>query len=113
MASPIVRRGEVYRVRHPQHGDPKQSRCFVVVSRQELLDSNANRVLCAPVNTLGVGLATEVGVGVEEGLKHPSVINCDQLTRLEKSVLTDYIGMLSSKKLTELRMALRVALSVD
>jgi mRNA interferase MazF len=111
VASPIVRRGEVYRVRHPQHGDPKKSRCFVVVSRQELLDSNANRVLCAPVNTLGVGLATEVGV--EAGLKHPSVINCDQLTRLEKSVLTDYIGMLSSKKLTELRMALRVALSVD
>jgi mRNA interferase MazF len=55
----------------------------------------------------------EVGVGVEEGLKHPSVINCDQLTRLEKSVLTDFIGMLSSKKLSELRTALRVALSVD
>jgi mRNA interferase MazF len=113
VVSPAVRRGEVYRVRHPQHGDPKKSRCFVVVSRQELLDSNANRVLCAPVNTLGVGLATEVGVGVEEGLKHPSVLNCDQLTRLEKSVLTDYIGMLSSKKLGELRTALRVALSVD
>jgi mRNA interferase MazF len=110
VVSPAVRRGEVYRVRHPQHGDRKKFRCFVIVSRQELLDSNANRVLCAPVNTLGVGLATEVGV--EEGLKHP-VINCDQLTRLEKSVLTDYIGMLSSKKLSELRTALRVALSVD
>jgi mRNA interferase MazF len=113
VVSPAVRRGEVYRVRHPQHGDPKKFRCFVVVSRQELLDSDANRVLCAPVNTLGVGLATEVGVGVEEGLKHPSVINCDQLTRLEKSVLTDYIGTLSSKKLSELRTALRVALGVD
>ena len=113
MVSPAVRRGEVYRVRHPQHGDPKKFRCFVVVSRQELLDSNAYRVLCAPVNTLAVGLATEVGVGIEEGLKHPSVINCDQLTRLEKSVLTDYVGMLSSKKLSELRTALRVALSVD
>jgi mRNA interferase MazF len=108
-----VRRGELYRVRHPQHGDPKKSRCFVVVSRQELLDSNANRVLCAPINTLGVGLATEVGVGFEEGLKHPSVINCDQLTRLEKSVLTDYVGTLSSKKISDLRAALRVALSVD
>ena len=52
-------------------------------------------------------------VDVEEGLTHPSVVNCDQLTRLEKSVLTDYIGMLSSKKLGELRTALRVALSVD
>jgi mRNA interferase MazF len=113
VVSPAVRRGEIYRLRHPQHGNPKKSRCFVVVSRQESLDSNTNRVLCAPINTLGVGLATEVGVGVEEGLKHPSVINCDQLTRLEKSVLTDYIGMLSSKNLIELRTALRVALSVD
>lgn len=113
MVSIAARRGEIYRVRHPQHGDPKKSRCFVVVSRQELLDSNANRVLCAPVNTLGVGLATEVGVGIEEGLKHASVINCDQLTRLEKSVLTDYVGKLSSKKFGELRTALRVALSVD
>ena len=62
---------------------------------------------------MAVGLATEVGVGIEEGLKHLSVINCDQLTRLEKNVLTDYIGMLPSKKLSELRTALRVALSVD
>ena len=106
-------RGEIYRVQQPQHGDPKKSRCFAIVSRQELLDSKANRVLCAPVNTLGFGLATEVDVGVEEGLKHPSVINCDQLTRLEKSLLTDYVGKLPSKKLHELRAALRVALDVD
>ena len=108
-----ARRGDIYRVRHPQHGDPKNSRYFAVVSRQELLDSKANRVLCAPVNTLGVGLVTEVSVGMDEGLKHPSVINCDQLTRLEKSMLTDYVGKLSSKKLHELRAALRVALDVD
>jgi mRNA interferase MazF len=109
----FARSGDIYRVHHPQHGDPKKSRCFAVVSRQELLDSKANRVLCAPVNTLGVGLATEVNVGVEEGLKHASVINCDQLTRLEKSMLTDYVGKLSSKKLHELRAALRVSLDVD
>jgi mRNA interferase MazF len=108
-----ARRGDIYRVRHPQHDDLKKSRCFAVVSRQELLDSKANRVLCAPVNTQGFGLATEVSVGVEEGLKHASVINCDQLTRLEKSMLTDYVGKLASKKQRELRAALRVALDVD
>jgi mRNA interferase MazF len=108
-----LRRGEIYRVRQPQHGDPKKSRCFLVVSRQELLDSKANRVLCAPINPQGFGLATEVAVGEAEGLKHPSVVNCDQLTRLEKSLLTDYIGKLSSAKVLELKTALRVALSVD
>src|ERR1700678_2329638 len=107
-----LRRGEIYRVRQPQHGDPKKSRCFAVVSRQDLLDSKVNRVLCAPINTSGVGLSTEVQVGVDEGLKHDSVINC-QITRLEKSMLTDYIGTLSPAKLKLLRTALIVALDID
>jgi len=108
-----LRRGEVYRVRQPQHGDPKKSRCFVIVSRQELVDSKANRILCAPVNSRGFGLATEVPVGEPEGLKHPSVVNCDQLTRLEKELLTDYIGKLSAAKLLLLKTALRIALGVE
>jgi mRNA interferase MazF len=112
-----LKRGQIYRVRHPAsggpHGDPKRTRCFVVVSRQELLDSKASRVLCAPVNTSDAGLATEVGVGVDEGLAHASTINCDQLTRLEKSVLTDYIGSLKPSTLAQLRLALRIALDID
>jgi mRNA interferase MazF len=108
-----LRRGEIYRVRQPQHGDPKKSRCFAVVSRQDLLDSKVNRVLCAPINTSGVGLSTEVQVGVDEGLKHDSVINCDQITRLEKSMLTNYIGALSLAKLKQLRSALVVAFDID
>ena len=94
-------------------GDPKKSRCFAVVSRQDLLDSKANRILCAPINTSGVGLSTEVQVGVDEGLKHDSVINCDQITRLERSMLTDYIGALSLAKLKLLRAALIVAFDID
>jgi mRNA interferase MazF len=108
-----LRRGEIYRVRQPQHGDPKKSRCFAVVSRQDLLDSRANRVLCAPINTSAVGLSTEVQVGVNEGLKHDSVINCDQITRLEKNMLTDYIGVLSRTKIKQLHTALLVALDLD
>src|SRR5260370_34641975 len=108
-----LRRGEIYRFRQPQHGDPKKSRCFAVVSRQDLLDSKANRVLCAPINTSGVGLSTEVPVGVDEGLKHDSVINCDQITRLEKNMLTDYVGVLSQTKIKQLRTALLVALDLD
>jgi mRNA interferase MazF len=108
-----LRRGEVYRVRQPQHGDPKKSRCFVVVSRQELVDSKANRVLCAPVNSEGHGLATEVPVGESEGLKQPSVVNCDQLTRLERSLLTDCIGKFSAAKLLLLKTALKIALGLE
>lgn len=112
MSRPL-RRGEIYRVRQPQHGDPKKSRCFVIVSRQELVDSKANRLLCAPVNSQGFGLATEVPVGESEGLKHASVVNCDQLIRLDKGLLTDYIGKLSAAKQLQLKTALRIALSVE
>jgi mRNA interferase MazF len=111
--SSVLHRGAIYRVHQPQHGDPKKSRCFALVSRQDLLDSKANRVLCAPINTSGVSLATEVVVGVDEGLKHASVINCDQITRLEKSMLTDYVGVLSSAKLKRLRRALQIAFDID
>jgi len=65
------------------------------------------------VNSQGFGLATEVPVGESEGLKHPSVVNADQLTRLEKSLLTDCIGKLSATKLLLLKTALRIALGVE
>jgi mRNA-degrading endonuclease toxin of MazEF toxin-antitoxin module len=41
------------------------------------------------------------------------VVNCDQLTRLEKSLLTDYIGKLSAAKLSLLKTALRIALGLE
>ncbi len=106
-------RGDIYRVRRPPGDDPRRSRCFVVVSRQALVDSRGARVVCAPVNTLFVGLATQVPVGIEEGLKHASCINCDQLITLDKSALTDFVGALSVSKMRQLRSALRIALDVE
>ena len=106
-------RGEIYLVSPPPGKDPKRARALVVVSRQTLCDSKADKVICAPINTEADGRATEVSVGVEDGLKHNSVINCDQLMLVEKSKLTNHIGSLSSKKLASLRDALRIALDLD
>lgn len=108
-----MKRGDIYRVRRPPVNDPKRWRCFVIVSRQALVDSKAARVVCAPVNTTLVGLATQVPVGADEGLKHPSCINCDQLVSLDKSALTDFVATLPAVKVRELRVALRVALDVE
>ena len=106
-------RGDIFRVRRPPGNDPKRFRCFAVVSRQSLIDSKAARVVCAPVNTAFVGLATQVAVGVAEGLKQASCINCDQLMTLDKSLLTDFVGHLSARKQRDLRAALRIALDVE
>jgi mRNA interferase MazF len=106
-------RGEVYRLAPPPGCDPKRSRCYVVVSRRTLLDSRADKVICAPVNTAFVGLETQVPVGADEGLKHDSCVNCDQLVLIEKGRLTNYVGSLGPVKLRALRHALRVALDVE
>ena len=57
-----MRRGDLYRVRHPS-GDPKRSRVFVVVSRPALIRARFATVICAPVLTHGEGLTTQVAVG--------------------------------------------------
>lgn len=113
MAGVKLERGQVYLLHRPPGGDPKPRRAVVVVSRQTLCDSRADKVVVAPVNTNSDGRSTEVPVGTAEGLKHDSVINCDQLLLVPKSALTDYLGSLPQDKLPTLRTALRIALEVD
>ena len=106
-----MKRGELYRV-HKPGGDPKQYRVFVVVSRQVLIDSKFSTVICAPVFSSGEGLSTQVGVGPDEGLKHPSWIMCDNLVGLRKTDLTHFLGSLTTVKLSELNQSLKMALDL-
>jgi len=107
-----MRRGEIYRVHHPSD-DPKLYRCFVVVSRQILIDSRFPTVVCAPVLTRGHGFSTQVAVGIDEGLKHESRILCDNLVSLRKVQLTRIIGSLGRAKVEELDRALKMALALE
>jgi len=63
----------------PSTKDPKKFRVFVVARRQVLIDSRFSTVICAPVYSAYDGLATQVLVGIEEGLKHDSSTHCDEL----------------------------------
>jgi mRNA interferase MazF len=107
-----MKRGELYRVANPTAKDPKKFRVFVVVSRQVLIDSRFSTVICAPIYTAYDGLASQVPVGPEEGLKHESSIHCDELVSLFKSVLTNLIGTLAPGKIEQLDRALQVALDL-
>jgi mRNA interferase MazF len=69
-------------------------------------------VICAPVYTVYDGLATQLVIGLDEGLKHESSIHCDALMSLPKSLLTHYIGSLSPEKIDELNQALAIALDL-
>src|ERR1035437_5341256 len=106
-----MKRGDLYRVPHPSN-DPKKFRVFAVVSRQAVVDSRFSTVICAPVYSVNNGLASQVAVGVDEGLKHESSVHCDELVSLPKSALTNYVGMLTSQKVAQLNSALQVALDL-
>jgi len=108
-----MRRGELYLISNPPGSDPKRRRVYVIVSRQQLIDSGFSSVICAPVYSQHDGLLTQVAVGVEEGLKHESSIHCDELMSVPKSRLTNYVGSLSPAKLIELAAALKEAIGVE
>jgi mRNA interferase MazF len=107
-----VKRGDLYRVYKVSQTDPKRSRAFAVVSRQILIDSAFSTLICAPIYSAYDGLASQVPVGVPEGLKHDSSIHCDELISIPKSSLTDYIGKLDGEKMGELNAALAVAVGI-
>lgn len=103
----------MYRVVNPSSRDPKKHRVFVIISRQTLIDSRFSTVICAPVYFRHDGLSTQVLIGPKEGLKHTSSIHCDELISIPKSLLTNFIGHLPIKKLSELNAALRIALNIE
>ena len=107
-----MKRGELYRVAHPSAQDPRRSRVFVVISRQVLIESRFSTVICAPVYTAYDGLATQVPVGPDEGLKHDSSIHCDELVSLPKSALTNFVGTLPPHTIEARNQALRIALDL-
>ncbi len=108
----MVKRGELYKIAKPTKEDPKNFRVFVVVGRQEVIESSYSTVICAPVYSNCLGIETEVEIGIDEGLKHHSCIRCDELFSIQKTALTNYAGKLSGVKLEELNRALRNALVI-
>jgi len=107
-----MKRGNLYLVNRGSPHDTKKQRVYLVVSRQETIDTSFSTVICAPVYSKYVGFPTQVETGVDKGLKHDSAIYCDALVSLPKSMLTNYIGTLSAVKMREINTALRIALAI-
>ncbi len=107
-----MKRGELYRVKRPTKLDPKGFRIFVIVSRQDFIESNYKSVICAAIYTNRNGLESEVNVGIDDGLKHESAIRCDELLSIPKYNLTHFIGSLSEQRIAELNQALKIALEL-
>lgn len=108
-----MNRGEIYRssARTAERGD--KPGFYVVVSRGFVArNEDLSTVVCAPVYSEFLGLATEVPVGSDEGLPHASSIRCDFLTLMFKRKLTRYVSILSPSKVAVLDGALARALEL-
>ena len=80
-----IRRGDVW------IADLDKRRPVVILTRDPIAD-RLNAVLVAPVTSTVRGLAVEVPIGPADGIAWPSVLNLDQLERLDVALLERRVG---------------------
>jgi mRNA interferase MazF len=85
----------------------------VVVLTRELVRPYLALVTVAPITTTIRGLSTEVQVGRVNGLAQPSVISCDNIVTVPKTVLGRQIGYLLPAQETALTAAIHAAFDLD
>jgi mRNA interferase MazF len=77
----------------------------LILSRQSVIPL-IRTVMVAPITTTVHGVPSEVGVGIEEGLKGPSAVNLDHVQTVDQQTLRHYVGSLSARKMDEVCRAL-------
>jgi mRNA interferase MazF len=81
----------------------------VLVLTREPVRPYMERVTVAPITTTVRGLSTEVKVGAANGLRDESVVSCDNIVTVPKSVLGRHIGYLLPSQESALSSAIRSA----
>lgn len=101
----LIRRGEIWMY---EFKSPDKRRPVLVVSNQKIIDI-LTYVIVAPISSTIHGSPTEVVVGIEEGLKHTSVINLTGLQAVEKLKLVQFISTLDNVLMEQVCTALSIA----
>ena len=100
-----IARGEIWTYRFKT---PDKRRPVLVLSRPDVIPL-LHTVMVAPITSTQRGAPSEVGVGVEEGLKHDSAVNLDHVQTVEQARLIGFVGTLSSAKMQHVCRALALA----
>ncbi|MGH3939896.1 MAG: type II toxin-antitoxin system PemK/MazF family toxin [Pseudonocardiaceae bacterium] len=85
----------------------------VLILTRELVRPHLTRVTVAPITSTIRGLSTEVSVGAVNGLDHDSVVICDNIVTVPKTVLGRHLGYLLPAQEAELADAIRAAFDLD
>jgi mRNA interferase MazF len=81
----------------------------VVVITRELMVGRMSTVTVAPITSTVHGIATEVRVGVRNGLDQDYAIKCDQIVSIAIEALHEQCGWLLEEQELELHEAIRAA----
>ena len=100
-----VNRGEIW---FHSFASPDKRRPVVILSRQGVIPL-LRSVIIAPITSVIRGVPSEVSVGIDEGLKHDSVVNLDHIQTVDQKHLRSFVSTLSAKKMDEVCRALAVA----
>lgn len=104
-----MRRGQIYYAKLPP---PLGRRPVLLVTRSAAL-AVRTAVAVAPIARTIRGIASEVPLGRDHGLRTTSVANCDSLQTIPKSALARKpVGELATGELPALDAALRFALEI-
>jgi mRNA interferase MazF len=91
---------------------PDKRRPVVVLTRDSVI-KHLDRLMVAPVTSTIHGIDSEVPVGTEEGLKHASAVNLDNVQTVPKARLSRQVGQLGDAKMRAVCAALHVATGCD
>src|SRR5256885_7580999 len=100
-----IKRAEIWQYSFPR---PDKRRPVLVLTREEVIGL-LHTVMVAPITSTIHGAPSEVTVGLEAGLKHPSAVNLDHVQTVERARLVSYVGALQPSAMRSVCRALAIA----
>ncbi|MGK2903972.1 MAG: type II toxin-antitoxin system PemK/MazF family toxin [Mycobacterium sp.] len=85
----------------------------VLILTREVVRPHRTRVTVAPITSTVRGLATEVPVGLPNGIDRESVVSCDNIATIDAELLGPCIGYLLPDQEPPLSEAIRVAFDLE
>ncbi len=104
-----MNRGEIWMFRF---ASPNKERPVLLLTRSDMI-GRLNTVTVAPLTRTLRGVASEVAVGPECGLKEPSAINLHHVVTVPRAGIRRFVGAVSPAVLYEVRKALLFALGFE
>lgn len=93
----------------PLHWATLDKRRPVLVLTREVMVGRMSTVTVAPVTRTSYGIATELPVGIRNGLPQQSVVKCDQITSISIGQLHERCGLLLDVQELALHEAIQAA----